>query len=202
MKPKNAMMKDFSRLLPVRIGQERAEQVMTLAWNRLEQLLTAHAGESKALRTHTEGSLYPAISVYEALQQSGIPQADALKIMDWMCCQRAEKQARMIRLSLKIPGLYRKMPAIFRWMTVHNFGEAAGFQARFYETDKTCCKFDMTRCIYYEICRDHGCPELTACFCHTDDVTDGHMHPKIRWHRTQTIGEGGSLCDFQITVED
>lgn len=195
------MMKDFTRLLLPDLGRERTDRVMEFAWNRLEQLLTAHAGESRALRTHTEGSLYPAISVYEALQADGMAREEALELLDRLCSRRAEKQARMIRMSLKLPGLYRKMPAIFRWMTVHNFGEAAGFQAHFYETDKTRCKFDMTHCVYHTVCTENGCPELTKCFCHTDDVTNGNMHPKIRWHRTKTIGEGADICDFEIIVE-
>lgn len=202
MKRKNQMMQDFSRLLPPEIGQTRTQQVMDLAWKNFERLLQENPGEPRALKVHTVGTLYPAVSIYEALQRSGMAQPEALGLMDLLCSRRAEKQAQSIRTMLKIPGLYRKMPAIFRWMTVHQFGEAAGFRAHFYDTDKRCCKFDMTRCAYYETCTRLGCPELTPCFCHTDDVTDGHMHPKIRWHRTQTIGEGGSLCDFQITVED
>ena len=47
-----------------------------------------------------------------------------------------------------------------------------------------------------------GCPEHTTIFCNTDDCCYGNMHPKLQWNRTQTIGRGGGLCDFDIVVTD
>ena len=60
----------------------------------------------------------------------------------------------------------------------------------------------MTKCLYCDVCRKNNCKELIVCFCHTDDVTDGNMHPKIKWNRTKIMGDGGDCCDFDIVVED
>lgn len=27
------------------------------------------------------------------------------------------------------------------------------------------------------------------------------MHPKLKWGRTKTLGQGGDCCDFRLTIE-
>ena len=34
-----------------------------------------------------------------------------------------------------------------------------------------------------------------------EDILYGDMHPKLLWGRTQTLGKGGSCCDFKISVK-
>ena len=43
--------------------------------------------------------------------------------------------------------------------------------------------------------------EIVAGFCRADDETYGHMHPKLKWGRTKTLGQGGDCCDFRLTIE-
>ena len=47
----------------------------------------------------------------------------------------------------------------------------------------------------------YGCPEIVAGFCRADDEAYGHMHPKLKWGRTKTLGQGGDCCDFRLTIE-
>ena len=127
--------------------------------------------------------------------------ADALAFLDKSFSELAQPKAASMQAMLKIPGLYRWMPAIFRKVTLAQFGEKQGFAAVFYPTGRDKCRFDMTKCKYFDTFTAYGCPELTRCLCHTDDVTNGKMHPRICWHRTQTLGEGGSCCDFCLYVK-
>ena len=183
-------------------GREKTERILSAASGIFKGLCADHGQQTKAVKAHTVKVLYPTISLYRAMQAAEIPAGEALSFLDRTCSLRAEPKAASMRAMLKIPGLYKKMPAIFKWVTRHQFGEAAGFQATFYNLGKGRCKFDMTKCLYCDICRQEGCPELTKCFCHTDDVTDGNMHPRLLWNRSKVMGEGGDVCDFDLIVTE
>ena len=198
MKQKNAFLRSLTPLMEDRYGWAKTEMILDHIQNEFDRLCRDNSEESSAVKAHTVEKIYPAIAAYRSLQQAGIPQADALRFLDESISQLAEPQAASMRAMCKLPLVRNLMPSIFRWVTLHTFGEKAGFQATFYPTGKTRCKFDMTKCLYCDVCRRNGCPELTVCFCHTDDVTDGNMHPTLLWNRTQTMAEGGDCCDFDL----
>ena len=200
MKQKTPVFRDITPLLEQEYGKELSARVLADAQARYSALCADHAQDSKAVQTHTFGKIYPCIALYEALQAQGVAQKDALAFLDRSFSAMAEPDAESIRRMLKVPGLYRLMPRIFRWVTVHQFGEQAGFRAKFYSTGSDRCKFDMTHCLYCDVCRAYGYPELIPCFCHTDDVTDGHMHPNLVWNRTKIMGDGADCCDFDLFI--
>lgn len=59
----------------------------------------------------------------------------------------------------------------------------------------------MTRCPYHDLTVQYGCPELCHCFCDSDDISYDHLHPKLLWHRTQTLGRGNDRCDFCLKIK-
>ena len=199
---KSKILKEVLPLMETEYGLGVARSAFCTARRRFTQLCRENAGDPKAVKAQTVHNLYPCLALYEGLQQAGVRQGDALRFLDRVWSLRAEPKASSIRKMLKIPGLYRLMPRIFRKVTLSQFGEAAGFQARFYDFGSKRCKFDMTKCLYCDLCRKYGCPELVPCFCHTDDVTSGHMHEKLLWNRTKTMGEGGDVCDFDLLITD
>ena len=197
---KNQTLQDFSRLLSDKMGKESADWILQRASKRYEELREENPNETKAVRAHTD-KIYPVIGLYEALIQKGINPDQAVSYIDEGLAATAEVSAKQFQTILKFPGLYRLLPRIYHWMTVTNFGEKAGFKAKFYPTDSTRCKFDMTRCVYCEVFKKYGYPQLISCFCHTDDITSGNMHPKLKWNRTKTMGDGADCCDFDIFIK-
>ena len=194
------ILKQNKPLLLEAYGEDQTQQILALAQEEYDSLCREHPDQVKAVKQHTFAKIYPNVALYRALQRCGVPQPEALDFMDHSCCALAEPQAASMRAMMKIPGAYKLMPNIFTWVAKHQFGEAAGFRAKFYNLGSARSKFDMTHCLYCDVCRDCGCPELTVCFCHTDDVTDGNMHPKLLWNRTQTMGEGAEFCDFDLLI--
>ena len=202
MKKKNKMLSDVAPLLSETYGEAKSQLVLEYAWERYEQLCAETASDSKAVKAHTHGDIFPCISLYAALQRAGVAPEAAVEFLDRSWSRLAEPKARSMQAMCKIPGVYKLMPRIFRIVTEQQFGEKAGFRATFYPTDSTRVKFDMTQCLYCDVCRRYGVPELVKCFCHTDDVTDGHIHPRLCWNRTKTMGEGGDVCDFDLIVTE
>ena len=199
---KNKALKETEPLLCRQWGNDIGEKIMQSSQIRLEQLSRENVSDPKAVKNHTEKDIFPCISLYESMQKEGIDRKEALEFLDRTWSSRAEEGANSLKSILKIPGLYKLYPAMFQWVAKNQFGTAAGFQAEFYDCGKYRCKFDMKKCLFYDTCRRYGCPELTQCFCHVDDVNNKGLHPGLCWNRTQCMGEGGEFCDFDIFVKD
>ena len=195
---KNKTMDQMAKIVQKKMDNSSA--IVDLAYKNLDRLIQENPNESKALQQHTVVQLYPAIALYKALLASDVEKKVAVAMIDECLCTIAQGPAKQFRTILKLPGLYKLLPRIYKWMTVNKFGEEVGFKQTFYPTDSSRCKFDMTHCIYKDYCELHGCPEILCCFCHTDDITSGNMHPKLCWNRTKTMGEGADCCDFDIFI--
>ncbi|MBQ8642242.1 MAG: L-2-amino-thiazoline-4-carboxylic acid hydrolase [Clostridia bacterium] len=183
-------------------GKEPAEKIIEAAQGKYRELVAQNADESKAMHPHTRQRIYPGIALFQALTEAGVSRENAAEMFRLFYRQRAEKPAASIRKLLKIPGLYRLIPQIFRFMMKKSFGEDAGFRADFYNTPKDEFRADMVVCPYLAICRRYGCPEIVPAFCETDDVAYGNMHPCVIWGRTKTLGKGSDCCDFHIVLKN
>ena len=87
-------------------------------------------------------------------------------------------------------------------ISLKSFGPDAGFGYEFPESRGREARFNIVKCPYYDICLRYGCPEITRAFCDGDDAGYGHLHPKLVWGRTKTIGRGGDRCDFLLEYQE
>lgn len=196
----DTVFRETKPLMILKYGEEITARVMRNAVTRYHELLLIHASEIQVVRNHTAKRIYPVIAIYESMQNEGIDKDEALEFLDWSCCKRAKKEAEYIQFALLFPGMYKLMPGIFRRSTKRRYSEKAGFEETVHKISKTHVKFDMTKCLYCDVCRENGVPELAICFCHAANVKKGNMHPKLKWNRTKTLGEGADCCDFDLYI--
>jgi hypothetical protein len=71
-----------------------------------------------------------------------------------------------------------------------------GWQIEWRQNDKHAIRFDMASCFYQATLQRLGAPELTASFCHVDDLIYSEMSRYVAWQRTTTIAGGNAYCDF------
>lgn len=64
--------------------------------------------------------------------------------------------------------------------------------------DKDAFIFDITKCLYKDLCDYYKCPELCTMFCDGDWLLFGNME-KFKFERKYTLGYGDELCDFKFT---
>ena len=166
----------------------------------LSRLRRENADATPEKQRHLESQILPGIAAYETLQMV-MPKEQALQTVHGYVEQRAWRLKKIFVGLLHIPGLYRKVPAIFAEQTPKLFGPAAGFAATEIQTTGGVWRIDMTKCPYHDACVRYGCPELCRCFCDSDDITYDGMHPKLLWHRTKTLGRGGDCCDFCLKIQ-
>lgn len=168
-------------------------------YRRSAELIEDNQNVSEGLKRHL-GQILPCIAFYEALLEKEGSREKALVVFESWCFGKIEKMAGMLPKLMKIPGLYKKMPALMNKMLDKMFGEKCGFQ---YETVNQENGFaaNMLVCPYVETCKKYGCPELAQFFCKSDDICYANMHPKLVWGRTNTLGTGGDCCDFSLYIK-
>ncbi len=58
--------------------------------------------------------------------------------------------------------------------------------------------FNFHRCVYWDVTKQFGCPELCCVFCERDDISFSGLAPKINFLRSGTLGGGAACCDFHF----
>ena len=159
----------------------------------LRTLIENTKGKSKnQMKTLTQ-TILPRIALYQALQKTGFSQEDVFRHMrKYMMDKVAAKKHAFTTKMESVPGFYRIYSYCFlKIMRTSDLWESTQ------EHDKTHFSASITKCLWHTACRENGCPELCPLFCDVDDVTYGGLK-KISFSRTQTLGYGGSCCDFHL----
>ena len=187
--------KPMTQSLKKRFIENGLSDLLDEVYIRTAELFEENRSANKAFKRHLE-QILPCIAFYEALIKKTGCKRKALELYNKWAFDRLKKMAVILRIIMKT-GLYRKTPEIFDKMIDRLFGQQAGFVSRKIKVSRPFAR-DILRCHYYENCKKYGCPDITQFFCKSDDITYGNMHPKLVWGRTQTLGTGGSCCDFRL----
>ena len=197
--------KDF-KLIEGYLKEEYADdlvnKLMPLALTKYQALCKENEGDPKEVKLHTEKNIFICMSLYWGMLKLGIKQDEAVNFLDKSWSRKAEKSAKSMSSMLKLFGLYKLYPMMFKSVAKKQFGEKAGFKAKFYDEPKSRCKFDMTTCLFKNYCEKYQCLELLKCFCHTDDANNEGLHPRLKWNRHKYMGQGDDYCDFDIYVTE
>jgi hypothetical protein len=151
-----------------------------------------------ALRWHLNYQILPGLALYETLKedatQRGAAQTTAL----------AEAGKLLERLDVLAPRLPLLRHTPFAFGLFRHFTRltlllypATGYDIQMVENTPTSIAFNMRRCFYLDVLTAYHAPELTAQYCHLDDVAFRALPPCIAWERTTTLGCGGDCCDFR-----
>jgi hypothetical protein len=60
-----------------------------------------------------------------------------------------------------------------------------------------CYGFDINKCLYFDILREAGKPELGPILCEYDKIFMDYMKDLVKFTRHETIATGDDLCDFR-----
>lgn len=179
-------------------GKETTKQITARAEKHYTDCELLCLNASKGERQHLDGTILPTVALYKALQE--IDSENALDIAHKVMMNLCEMAGAVAGKLMKFPGMKPAFMWLLPKMAVNMFGENCGFRYENYEVGKRILKMDMTSCPYCRYAKLLEVPELTYVFCDSDFATYGNL-PGIRFERTQTLGTGGSCCDFRFTRE-
>ncbi|MFI3257284.1 MAG: L-2-amino-thiazoline-4-carboxylic acid hydrolase [Spirochaetales bacterium] len=199
-KLKSIFLQQIESFIQKQYGEQKSKKIIATAWARYEELCAENADEAQFMYPHTRDRIYPGIASFDAMLAHGATRDEAANLIFEYYSWRSAKMGKKIRSIMKFPGLYKKAPTIFKKMLGKMFSTEAGFATKDYATPKTAVRFDMIQCPYVQICAKYGCAEIVKSYCHADILSFGNMHKNVVFHRTQTLGEGGTCCDFSIKI--
>lgn len=145
---------------------------------------------SHAKRIYTSASLYKALLQVVDRETAFNALAEGM----YSFCDRAGHSLDIIT---RLPGFPSLFLRIFRSMTARLYGTAQGFEKEIIVSDDKEFRFNMTKCPYEKKFREAGFPELCEIACTSDIHTYGSLK-RMAFIRTETLGTGGSCCDFCI----
>jgi len=138
-------------------------------------------------------TILPRVALYKTLKEDEKFSAYAYEIthkyMVEVIGMQKHKSTRALEI---IPGFYRIYSRSFlKIMRTTDLQKSTQEEGRDYY------KIMISDCLWYNACKEFGCPELCPAFCDVDDITYGDLR-KIGFTRTQTLGKGGECCDFHF----
>lgn len=137
------------------------------------------------------------MACYKALCGRGAPAEQALEYVR----QETRKSALAKRGEMKklagMPFAYTMYRLGVKKHMAKNFPDA-GWETEWVRCDGREIHFNLHRCIYWELTRQYGCPELCCVYCENDDIAFSGLLPKIRFERSGTLGSGAAYCDFHF----
>ncbi len=176
-------------------GKEKTVIIVELAQKHYQECLALCKDASKGERTHLEDTILPTTVVYKALLE--VDSENALKNTNDIIINLCEMGGSILDNMLKIPGMTAVFMKLLPKMALKLFGRECGFDYINFEASSDMMQMDMTMCPYVKYAKRFQVDELMPVFCNSDFATYGNLS-KISFRRTETLGTGGSKCDFKF----
>ena len=134
------------------------------------------------------------IALFEALQKHGKSESEAYRIVSeemWKFLDPSAMQ-KLAKKRFFLPLMKKIVPFGFKK------GSGFGWRYTWHKDDpKDEYRFECNECIYAKIFGKRGLMKLGAMCCRADIINYGSL-PYTDFIRTQTLCQGGELCDFRF----
>ncbi len=185
--------KQIKAFLLNELGPEAGGKVFALQENQLGAIIDSTEGKTENQMKTLVQTILPRIALYKALTESGFTTDEVNThmrryMLDVVAAKKHASTAKMEH----IPGFYAIYSRIFLKIM-----RTTDLQQSTQRLGENYYDIMITRCLWHTACEENNCPELCPLFCDVDDVTYGGLK-KLGFTRTQTLGYGGSCCDFHF----
>lgn len=180
----------LAQYLTQELGQSPAQSILSQSQAQAHAFLAASAESSPTRRATMQDTILPRVAVYAALKEAGV---DADRLMEQYTRTVAGPTMHAFYAKAeKIPFFYPIFKKLFAMVTRKSDAWVSTFAAQ-----KGQFTLDIHQCLWYDTCCAYGVPEACQFFCLCDHYTYGDLK-KVGFARTQTLGMGGSKCDFRF----
>lgn len=189
------MYKELRQILEEKYDANIVNDIYDEADQKLDALLIEYRDISKGEHYHTDSFIFPKAAMYLAMKEKiGDKAFNIIEEFDKEYGMRIGKKLASITKTKFMSKVFMK---IFGNMSKSKFGNANGFEQKFYVGNNKKVKFDILQCPYkkyFELC---DCGEIAPFSCDSDVYCYGNL-PHVEFRRTETLSKGGSKCDFEV----
>jgi hypothetical protein len=176
------------------LGENKGNIVWNRAAEYLSEITNRYPTFTKEEYVHAKG-IFNASALYLSLKETAPDKA--LEIIEEGMASYARKAAKTYQRMVKLPFGRTIFLKGFAQGAKTMFGESAGFKQQFHHADGNALRFDVLGCPYVKYTTELGCPEIAHIFCNNDIYAYAYLKG-ITFERTQTLGFGGTKCDFYL----
>ena len=193
MRYKIKQQKQIRKFLVEEFGKEKGRLLFNKESTTLSFIIEKIAGKTKNQLKTLVQTILPRIAMYKTFLDEKFSKDQANKYTrKYMLEIIAPKKHNSTAKMEKFPGFYYIYSSVFLKIM-----RTTDLQVSTQNHGKDFYDVTITKCLWHTACVENGCEELCSLFCDVDNVTYGGLK-KIGFSRTQTIGYGGSCCDFHF----
>lgn len=185
--------KNIKKFLSKEFNKAESERIFNSQSELLNKYIDSLNMKSKNQFNTMVQTILPRIALYKTLLTDEKYSNNSYEITrKYMVNYVGKSKHDMTAKMEKFPGFYKIYSNIFIKIM-----KTTDLQKSSTEVGKDYYNITITDCFWHNACKQYECPELCRAFCEVDDITYGNLK-KIGFSRTQTLGMGGTCCDFHF----
>lgn len=193
------MYKDLRQILLEEYDVNVVDDIYDEAALKLDAFLIEYRDIPQGEHYHTDSIIFPKAAMYLAMKEK--IGEDALVIIEEFGKEYAMRIGKKLASITKTRFMSKVFMKIFGHMSKSKFGNANGFEQKFYEGNSAKVQFDILQCPYKKYFALCGCSEISSFSCDSDVYCYGNL-PHVEFKRTETLSKGGNRCDFELEYKN
>lgn len=141
-------------------------------------------------------NIFSGLASYEILRENGLTEEDGIKAYDSMCAFMRKISSILYKGADLLPNGYK----IVRQSLVDDLSgeKSICWDTQILQDDDKGFTYEISRCLYFDTCKEHGYPEFCKVFCTHDWYAFGVLKRHSKFIRKSTIAENGTVCHDTI----
>ena len=141
-------------------------------------------------------NIFSGLTAYEILREKGLTETDGIKAYDFMCAFIRKLSSVLYKGADLLPNGYK----IVRQSLLDDLeGEKRiCWDIEILQDDDKGFTYEISRCLYFDTCKEHGYTEFWKVFCTHDWYAFGVLKHHSKFIRKSTIAENGTVCHDTI----
>lgn len=141
-------------------------------------------------------NIFSGLAAYEILREKGLAESEGIEAYDSMCAFMRKISSILYKAVDLLPNGYK----IVRQSLMDDLeGEKRiCWDTEILQDDDQGFTYEISRCLYFDTCKEHGYPEFCKVFCTHDWYALGVLKHHSKFIRKSTIAENGTVCHDTI----
>ena len=141
-------------------------------------------------------NIFSGLAAYELLRENGLSEAEGIRAYDCMCASMRKLSSVLYKGADLLPNGYK---IVRRSLLDDLEGEKKiCWDISILQDDDKGFTYEISRCLYFDTCKQHGYPEFCKVFCTHDWYAFGVLRRHARFIRWSTIAENDTVCHDTI----
>lgn len=141
-------------------------------------------------------NIFSGLAAYEILREKGLAESEGIEAYDSMCAFMRKISSILYKAVDLLPNGYKTVRQSL--MDDLEGEKRICWDTKILQNDNQGFTYEISRCLYFDTCKEHGYPEFCKVFCTHDWYALGVLKRHSKFIRKSTIAENGTVCHDTI----